>query len=235
MLDNTKDSQPVKREMPHTRRLIDPRLEALLVFVGLGLFSLLYYSRTPWGTILGFVVLLVTGIFWGYSIRYVNRMTLRDFRFISRRWLLYAVFGILTGAFGWGFQQAITKLQYGHWLSIDYRASTALIGSIIMVVIAEEVFFRGYLLTRMCAFTNKVWIQILFVCMAWGLYKVLIHAWEGRPVSYYVWLFFTETYLTVPLTWWAYYTKSISTPLVSHMVWDFLMYGTRETIPSWVF
>lgn len=212
-----------------------PRLEVFLIFSGLLMFSLLYYTRMAWIQALGLFVLILTGVFWGYSLRYLNPMNLRDLRLIRKHWLIYSILGIFTGCFGWGFQHLIHKINFNTWLPLDYKAPLSLVLAIAMVVIAEEIFFRGYIFTRMRVFTKHVWIQILFVSIAWSLYKVVLHLWDGRPPSYYIWLFLTEIYLTIPLTWWVYRTGSLATPLVSHFVWDFLMYGTRDSVPDWVF
>jgi membrane protease YdiL (CAAX protease family) len=217
------------------RTFLSPKFEPIVIFSGLCAFVLLYYRQSPVGIFLGILTLLATGSFWGYTIRFVNPLKLQDFRISSKRILPHVVIGTFTGTLGWILQEVIIFRQFGYWTTWGSQPSFAVVISILMVVIAEEVFFRGYLLTRILTFTGEAWLNILLICIAWSLYKVLIHLWKGYPSLFYLGLFFTEIYLTIPYTWWAYHTGSITAPFASHLVWDYLVYGSRSTIPEWVF
>ncbi len=216
-------------------RIWSVRQEALWVITGLLTFSITYYRRIPFISVLGLIILVATGIFWGYSIRRVHPMGLKEFRIVKDNWRWHVFIAMVASVLGLVYSQVYVYLTRGHWMNLNFGGSIPLVISILVVVSAEELFFNGYLLTRMRAFSSSLWLRPLIVMMIFSLYKVAIHLWEGRPPIYYVELFVAETLQSYPASWWSDRTGSLVTSFLVHLIWDLLMYGYRTNIPAWVF
>jgi hypothetical protein len=78
-------------------------------------------------------------------------------------------------------------------------------------------------------------MRVLAASVALAGYKNLVHFWELKPVLYHIELFVVTFMLSVPLSIWREASGSITGPVVTHVVWDLLVYGTLNEIPDWVF
>ena len=211
------------------------RQETLWVVGGLLAFSVIYYLRTPLASAVGLLILVGTAALWGYSVRRVHPLGPRDFRLTVDRWPVHVLVALIASLVGIVYTQVYSLVTRGRWQRMSYGGSIPVLASILLVVIAEELFFNGYLLTRMRAFSASPWLRPLFVVLTLSLYKVSIHLWDGRPPVYYVELFVVETVQSYAASWWADRTGSLVAPFLVHLIWDLTMYGSRAAVPDWVF
>jgi membrane protease YdiL (CAAX protease family) len=181
------------------------------------------------------VILIGTGLFWGYSIQRVHPMGARDFRLIRDKWGWHVLVALFLSGLGLIYTQLYEFFMRGHWLVIGYGGSIPLLISIFTVVMAEELFFNGYLLTRLRLFSSSIWLRAFIVVVMLAWYKVAIHMWEGLPLTYYIELFIGEAFQSYVMSWWADRTGSLVAPFLTHLIWDLLVYGSRTSIPYWVF
>jgi len=82
-------------------RCLTPRVEVSLVLSRLYIGIVLYYTRILGFQIVGSVFLLLVTLYWGYAIRFGERMTLGNFG-LTQRWVgLYLLVGLIVIVPGW--------------------------------------------------------------------------------------------------------------------------------------
>jgi membrane protease YdiL (CAAX protease family) len=193
----------------------------------------LYYSKTlPW-LFFGLGALTLTSVYLAFSLKYVNPATLAELHITRHRAGLYLLVGLLLILPAWFFDSLYAYLIDGQWLTLGIAQSPALILSILAVATCEELFFRGYVLGRAKSVGMQRWSRILLVCALFMFYKVLVHSWDGWPVSSYAIFFFFGAFKMLFETAWVDWTGSIVTSVVIHIGWDLIMFQDYTGIPPW--
>ena len=108
-----------------------------------------------------------------------------------------------------------------------------LVVTILAVASAEEIFFRGYLQNRLGQYCS-IWRRILLVAVAMTFYKSTIHFWSDKSLLSYVELFAWSSFLNIIPSLWMERSGSLIGPLVLHVAWDLLVYGSWSSIPPWI-
>ena len=207
--------------------------EVVLVVVGLFLGILLYYSRQPpWPTV-GLVGMFATAVYLALSFRYANPTSFADLNITRKKAGLYALIGLLVILPGWFFDSLYMYLTGRGWLQFGIATAPPLIISIVAIGISEELFFRGYIQGRLKSLGSNRWVRIIVVCALFMFYKVLIHVWEGWPITVYLEFFLFGAFKMLFETFWVDWTGSIVTPIVIHIGWDLIIFQGYAGVPPW--
>jgi membrane protease YdiL (CAAX protease family) len=214
-------------------KALAPQHEALIVTGGLYALTSLYYTRSLPFQMLGLLVLIITAVYWSYSIRHGPGLSWRDLKLTSRRLWLQAVLALLLAILGWFYFSIYLSITRGQPIRVGYGGSLPAVMTIIVVASAEELFFRGYLQNRLSQ-RHPLWRRALLAVIALALYKNVVHMWEGMPLILHVELFLIGILHNILPSLWMEWSGSLAGPLLLHVMWDLLVYAPMESIPYWV-
>lgn len=215
------------------QRFLNPRIELSLVLSGLYSGIVLYYTRRLPLQMAGVLILFLATLYWSYAIHFGEKMTLSGFGLTRKRLGLYIALGAVIGTLSSRLFSEYVGVTRGEQLSLQVGNSVPVILSILAIAVSEDLFFRGYLLTRLRHFSSRWWVRVLLASCFMAVYKNAVHIWEGEPLIYYLELFATTMFNSVPALIWVEWTGSIATPMTSHFVWDLLVYSYSSDLPFW--
>jgi membrane protease YdiL (CAAX protease family) len=215
------------------QNLWDPGLEPFFVTGGIYAFTALYYTRQAPFQVLGLVALVVVASYWGHAIRRGPGLSWRDFKLTTKKLWLNVVIAIGLGIFGWFYFDFYSTWTRGRPLQLGYGGSFAAIMAIIVVSVAEEVYFRGYLQNRLSR-RYRMLSRVVIAVVAMAFYKNVVHLWSGMPLILHIELLLVGILHNILPSLWMEWSGSLVGPLVLHVVWDLLVYAPQGIIPDWV-
>lgn len=210
---------------------IEPVGSVLMLYAS----TILYFTRLPNTQALAIMLLTIVGVLMALGIWLGPHRLNRD-----RLGLIFSgrikdgAVGFMLAFLGWWLYSEYLHLTRGYRLAIGWGQSSSLLLTIVCIATAEELFFRSYTHARLLAWSSPLG-RIIAVSAILGVYKSLVHFWEWRPILYHIELFLLTFTLSVLLSIWREISGSIAGPLVTHIVWDLLVYGTLGSIPDWIF
>jgi len=214
---------------------IDERLEIISSILILYLSTALYFTRV-WAfqfvavVLLTFLGVAITLRAW-FGLYRLNRATLG---LVFSSGARDSILGLALAFLGWWLFSEYLYLTRGYRLAIGLSQSSSLIVTIFCIATAEEIFFRSYAHARLSKWLSPP-TRVLAVSVALAGYKNLVHFWELQPILYHIELFAVTFMLSIPLSIWREASRSVAGPVVTHVVWDLLVYGALNEIPGWVF
>jgi membrane protease YdiL (CAAX protease family) len=215
------------------QNLWDPGLEPFFVTGGIYTFTALYYTRKVPLQVLGLTALVVVASYWGYAIRRGPGLSWSDFKLTTNKLWLNVLIAIGLAIFGWFYFSLYSTWTRGRPLQLGYGGSLSAIMAIIVVSVAEEVYFRGYLQNRLSR-RYRMLSRVLIAVIAMALYKNIVHLWDGMSLILHVELLLVGILHNILPSLWLEWSGSLVGPLVLHVVWDLLVYAPQGTIPDWV-
>jgi membrane protease YdiL (CAAX protease family) len=197
--------------------------------------TILYFTRLPVAQVLALVLLTALAVALAYTI-WLGPYELSggDLGLKTSGSVRDIILGSAVALLGWWMYSEYLHLTRGYRLPIGLSQSSSLLIVIFCIAIAEELFFRSYTHARLSPWLTPLGRAVV-VSVALAGYKNLVHFWEFRPILYHIELFVITFMLSVPLSLWREASGSITGPVVTHITWDLLVYGTLNQIPDWVF
>ena len=161
--------------------IFDPGVEPFIVTGGIYAFTALYYTRLPALQVLSIILLIAVTVYWSRTILREPRMTWRDLKLTRRHFGRNFLLAMGLAIFGWFYYRVYVYLTRGVVIKLGYGGSLSAIVTIILVALAEEVFFRGYLQNRLNPRFGLL-ARVLLAVAAMAFYKNIVHMWEGLPL-----------------------------------------------------
>jgi len=163
----------------------------------------------------------------GYSIRHISFLPAFGISKLNRKTLLYTIPAILTGLF-FGM---LTRNKFGLPLLPTTFGTLVLVSPIIGAF--EEIVFRGYIQGHLRPVGRN--FSLLSASAAHTGYKALVIITLASPLQFdlfflVVWTFIGGTVFGVLRE----LSGSVIPPVIAHMVFDVILYGSLSVTPVWV-
>jgi membrane protease YdiL (CAAX protease family) len=213
--------------------IFDPGVEPFIVTGGIYVFTALYYTRLPVLQGFSFILLILVTVYWSRTIRREPRMTWRDLKLTRRHFGRNILLAMGLAIFGWFYYRLYVYLTRGVVIQLGYGGSPSAIMAIILVALAEEIYFRGYLQNRLNLRFGLL-ARVLLAVAALAFYKNVVHMWEGLPLVLQAELFLVGILHNVLPSLWMEWSDNLVGPLFLHIFWDLLVYAPLSGIPYWV-
>lgn len=196
--------------------------KAILTTVGLCTVIYLYYAGGVAIQFFAIILFLAVLYVWTGTIE-----SLGDFQLKREKWPLNAGVGVAIGLIMFLIFLGYHRLDLSR---ITFNPSILVV--VIMIAAAEEFFFRGYLQGKLSKDFGIV-PKIAIVTALFGLYKFSVFSsLRGfMPLAEIIVISCTGS---VILSLEMEKMGSLLAPLISHALWDNLVYSNMETIPSWI-
>lgn len=199
---------------------------ASLALGGLLVFAL--FIHHPWpAKILALSALLGTAILVAFTLRQTSLRDVLGLGKPDRRVYVYSLAAMILGLF----LGVITRTHFKLTLLPATLTLVALIAPLTGAM--EEMLFRGYLQGMLNP--HNRFVALIYAALAHTVYKVLVIYSLGRPLEF-DFLFLAQWTLLGGLAFGGLrlFSRSIFPPLISHAVFDILVYGGSTTVPFWV-
>jgi membrane protease YdiL (CAAX protease family)/uncharacterized membrane protein len=196
--------------------------KAIIATLGLCAVIYLYYAG---GSI---TQLAAIGLFLGVLYVWTGTIeSFQDFQLKKEQWILNVVVGVLVGL--------AMFVAYIWYKQMDFSTITfnaSIFVAVTMVAAAEEFFFRGYLQMKL---SKKFGIvsRIILVTVLFGLYKVAVFSSMRTPLSLAE-IVVISCLGSVILSVQMEKMQNLLAPLISHVLWDNLVYSNMADVPSWI-
>ncbi len=207
-----------------TENLRSVKVSYLAIIATLGLCAViyLYYAGGSVAQLAAIVLFLAVLYIWTETIESFD-----DFKLKKDKWLHNLVVGILVGL--------AMFVIYILYKQRDFSAiafNVSILAVVAVVGGAEEFFFRGYLQGKLSP-DFDITSRIVIVTVLFGLYKVAVFS------SMRTFLTLTEIIViscvgSVILSIEMEKMQNLLAPVVSHVLWDSLVYSNMESVPSWI-
>jgi membrane protease YdiL (CAAX protease family) len=195
---------------------------AILSTLGLCAVIYLYYSGE---TIYQFIALALF-----IAVLYVWTETIEgfaDFQLTREKWLPNIGVGIIIGLVMFALYIIYQKFDLS---SITFNVS--IFAAVSMVAAAEEFFFRGYLQGKLSPAFNII-PRIAIVTVLFGLYKVSVFS-SMRGLYSLAEIVAISCLGSIILSIELEKTRNLIAPVISHVLWDNLVYSNLGTVPAWI-
>lgn len=175
------------------------------------------FPRSPFQEMVMFSFgLLGTFIVVGFFRRFIDEESFLSMGFYSTHWLRESFVGLMLGGaiLSAGFASLII-LDEIQWTGTNFELSDLIWSAcmFVSVAVAEELFFRGYILNNLMKSMSRVWALV-----ASSVLFSLMHVLN----SYYSWLSFVDLSLAGLLLGLTYiYTQRLWLPIALHFSWNF--------------
>lgn len=196
--------------------------KAILSTVGLCAVIYLYYAGDVYVQLASIVLFLAILYMWTGTIE-----SLEDFQLKKEKWLLNIAVGVAIGLVMFLIFLGYRRLGFSR---ITFNASILVV--VTMIASAEEFFFRGYLQGKLSK-DFGIFSRITIVTILFGLYKFSVFS-SLRGFIPLVEIIVISCVGSVILSLEMEKMGNLLAPVVSHALWDNLVYSNMETIPSWI-
>jgi len=195
---------------------------AIIATLGLCAVIYLYYAGGQYIQLAAIALLLGVLYLWTETFE-----SFQDFQLKKEKWMFNVVVGIIVGLAMFVPYILYRRLDLSH---IAFNVS--IFAAVTVVAGGEEFFFRGYLQGKL---SNDFGIvtRIAIVTLLFGLYKVAVFSTMRTFVSLAEIIVISclgSVILSVQLE----KTKNLLAPLISHVLWDNLVYSNMGNVPSWI-
>lgn len=195
---------------------------AIIATVGLCAVIYLYYIGT------GPIQLVAIALFFGVLYLWTETIeSFKDFNLKKEKWVINAVVGVAVGLAMFAIYIVYERLNLS---GIQFNAS--IFAAVTMVAAAEEFFFRGYLQGKLSKEFGIV-ARIVIVTVLFGLYKVSVFL-PMRTFLSLVEIVVISCIGSVILSVEMEKTQNLLAPVISHVLWDNLVYSNMANVPSWI-
>lgn len=199
-----------------------PSYGAILATLGLCAVIYLYYAGTGKVQLLSIALFLVVLYLWTETIS-----SFKDFQLKKEKWVLNIVVGVVIGLGMFAIFLVYERLNVS-----NIRFNASILAAVAVVGAAEEFFFRGYLQGKLSKDFGLV-PRIAIVTVLFGLYKFSVFSTMRTPLSL-VEIVAISCVGSVILSVQMEKMQNLLSPIVSHVLWDNLVYSNMATVPSWI-
>ena len=217
-----------------TGTAFNPAREVALVTGGVYAFTALYYTRYLPLQIASGIVLMAVAVYWSRAMRRPTGMSWADLKLTTHHLWRNVLIAAGLAIFGWFWFNGYTYVTRGHFLEMGFGGSYSGVILIIVVSVAEEVFFRGYVQNRLSS-RYSLWVRVIIAVVALAFYKNVVHMWDGMAFNLHIELLFIGILHNVLPSLWMEWSGSLVGPMLLHLFWDLLVYAPLSEIPYWVF
>jgi membrane protease YdiL (CAAX protease family) len=195
---------------------------AILSTLGLCAVIYLYYRGETLFQVIALVLFIAVLYVWTETIE-----GFADFQLTKERWPLNIVIGVLIGLAMFGLYIAYRNFDFS---SIEFNVS--IFAAVSLVAAAEEFFFRGYLQGKLSP-AFKIIPRVAIVTVLFGLYKVSVFS-SMRGLFSLAEIVAISCLGSVILSIELEKTHNLLAPVISHALWDNLVYSNMGTVPAWI-
>lgn len=202
-------------------------LDAILCSVGLAIFAYLVTNPFPL-KIAALIPLLITAFIISRQIK----SPLRTFKLLfenvsSLKIGIYIIIGVQMGLAAAMYHRG----SLGMAVFPEAFRSFALVAA--SIAILEELVFRGFIQGRLLLLNTN--LAVLFAAFAHAFYKVCLFLSPAAPyqqdlIAFFIWSF--AAYVALGLL--RFYSKSMIPVIISHAIFDILVYAEILEAPWWV-
>lgn len=195
---------------------------AIAATVGLCAVIYLYYAGGSAVQLAAIVLFLGVLFVWTETIE-----SFEDFQLKKKEWKTNVAVGVVAGL-------AMFLIYIGYKrLDLSRIAfNPSILVAVTMIAVAEEFFFRGYLQGKLSEKFGII-IRIAIVTVLFGLYKVSVFS-SMRTFFPLAEIVVISCVGSVILSVEMEKTRNLLAPLISHALWDNLVYSNMENVPSWI-
>ncbi len=207
-----------------------PFLTIALIFAA----TFIYYNTATPLTYLAVILYLVSGLVIGIDIRNNPASHEGDFLNLFRtNYFLHGAIGCVSAYLGYLSYQTFYYSGYGFVPRAEWNLPCTTAILIASIAVSEELFFRGYLQVRLSDSMSMA-SSILLSSLSIAVYKIIIHL-NGidflKIVEVGGFSFAGSIWLGYLLARY----KTVVSPIVFHVAWDFLVYSHHTRTPYWIF
>lgn len=196
--------------------------QAIIATIGLCTVIYLYYAGS------GLYQLLAIALFLGVLYIWTGTIgSLSEFKLKKDDWLLNVAVGIVIGLVMFVIYVVYKRMNLSN---IAFNASILI--AVGIVAAAEEFFFRGYLQNKLAKDFGVV-VRIAIVTILFGLYKTAVFS-SMRTFMSLAEIVVISCIGSVILSIELEKMQNLLAPVVSHALWDSLVYSNMESVPSWI-
>jgi membrane protease YdiL (CAAX protease family) len=196
--------------------------KAIIATLGLCAVIYLYYLGGS------YIQLAAIALFFGVLFLWTETIeSFADFHFKREKWPLNVVVGVIIGLAMFVIYVVYKRLDLSH---IEFNVS--IFAAVTMVAAAEEFFFRGYLQGKLSKDYNVV-VRIAIVTVLFGLYKVAVFSTMQSFISLAE-IVVISCLGSVILSIQMEKMQNLLAPVISHALWDNLVYSNMSSVPSWI-
>jgi membrane protease YdiL (CAAX protease family) len=203
-------------------RSISLSYQAIIATLGLCAVIYLYYTGDIWAQLVSIALFLGVLFVWSSTLRGFD-----DFHLKNQDLLLNIGIGLVLGLAMFLIFVVYRRLNLS---SIAFNAS--IVAAVAVVAAAEEFFFRGYLQGKLSRDFGIV-SRIIIVTVLFGLYKVSVFSSLRSPLSLAE-IVIISCIGSVILSIEMEKTQNLLAPVISHVIWDVLVYSNMASVPSWI-
>jgi membrane protease YdiL (CAAX protease family)/uncharacterized membrane protein len=203
-------------------RSISLSYQAIIATIGLCAVIYLYYTGNIWAQLVSIALFLGVLFVWSSTLRGFD-----DFNLKNEDLLLNVGIGLVLGLAMFLIFVVYRGLNLS---SIAFNAS--IVAAVAVVAAAEEFFFRGYLQGKLSRDFGIV-TRIIIVTALFGLYKVSVFSSLRSPLSLAE-IVVISCIGSVILSIEMEKTQNLLAPVISHVIWDVLVYSNMASVPSWI-
>lgn len=195
---------------------------AIIATLGLCAVIYLYYAGGQYIQLAAIALLLGVLYLWTETFE-----SFQDFQLKKEKWMFNVVVGIIVGLAMFVPYIFYRRLDLSH---VAFNVS--IFAAVTVVAGGEEFFFRGYLQGKL---SNDFGIvsRIVIVTLLFGLYKVAVFS-TMRTFMTLAEIIVISCLGSVILSIQLEKTKNLLAPLISHVLWDNLVYSNMGNVPSWI-
>lgn len=195
---------------------------AVIATVGLCAVIYLYYAG---GSI---TQLIAVALFLGVLYLWTETLeSFQDFQLRKEKWALNTIVGVIVGL-----AMFVIYLGYQRLDLSRVTFNVSIFAAVTMVAAAEEFFFRGYLQGKLAKDFGIV-SRIVIVTVLFGLYKFSVFS-SMRSFLSLAEIVVISCIGSVILSIEMEKMGNLLAPVVSHVLWDNLVYSNMANIPSWI-
>ncbi len=195
---------------------------AILTTVGLCAVIYLYYAGGSAIQLVSIVLFLAVLYMWTETID-----SFQDFQLKREKWIINVVVGIVIGLAMLAIYIGYKRLDLSH-IAFNVEIVTA----VTIVAAAEEFFFRGYLQGKLSKDFGII-SRIVIVTILFGVYKVAVFS-SMRTLISLAEIVVISCVGSVILSLEMEKTQNLLAPVISHALWDTLVYSNLRHVPSWI-
>ena len=195
---------------------------AIISTLGLCAVIYLYYAGETVYQFIALALFIVVLYVWTDTIEGFS-----DFQLTTHKWLLNVIIGVLIGLAMFVIYIGYRKFDLS---TIEFNAS--IFAAVSLVAAAEEFFFRGYLQGKLSPAFSIV-PRIAIVTVLFGLYKVSVFS-SMRGLFSLAEIVAISCLGSIILSIELEKTHNLLAPVISHVLWDNLVYSNMGSVPAWI-
>jgi membrane protease YdiL (CAAX protease family) len=196
--------------------------KAIIASLGLCAVIYLYYIGSGIIQLVAVALFLVVLYLWTETLE-----SFADFQLKKEKWLLNIIVGVIIGLAMFIIYMGYKRLDLSR---LQFNAS--IFAAVTVVAAAEEFFFRGYLQGKLAKDFGIV-PRIVIVTILFGVYKISVFS-SMRTFLSLAEIVAISCLGSIILSIQMEKMQNLLSPVISHVLWDNLVYSNMGAVPSWI-